>query len=211
LKVYNANRIKNSFFGRRKMNHDTFWEKSLAMTSFIYPWNPEAPPATIFRALHDKKYFYFRFDVIDTDILTEKGEKDKMAVLNSDRVEIFFRSDKDMNPYYGLEMDPAGRVLDYTAKFYRKFDYNWTWVGITVRSAYTLNGYRIWGSIPLESLREMSLLHDNTLQAGLFRGKCIRSSEGEVFFKWISWVQPDSDQPDFHIPSAFGEIRCSGD
>lgn len=192
------------------MNFDAFWKKSTALSSFIYPWDEEPPPATIFRALCDKNYFYFRFDVIDTNIIVEKLTNDKMSVLTSDRVEIFFRTGKEMNPYYGLEMDPLGRVLDYKAEYYRNFDYQWKWDGITIRSEYTLNGYRVWGSIPMESLRTLNLLSDNKLQAGLFRGKCIKNPEGEVAFKWISWVRPDSEQPDFHIPSAFGEFRGLG-
>jgi len=210
MSVFHFQKIKNSFFGRKKMNFDTFWKKSTALSAFMYPWDNENPPATIFRALYDRKYIYFRFDVIDTDIYVEKKPNGKMAVLNSDRVEIFFRSDKDMNPYFCLEMDPLGRVMDYKAEFYRKFDYKWKWDGITVRSAYTLNGYRVWGSIPIESLKNLKLLSGGALQIGLFRGKCIKDQEGNLSFKWISWMRPESEKPDFHIPSAFGEGRLAG-
>lgn len=210
MEVFNVHKIKNSFFGRKKMNTDAFWKRSFSLSSFCYPWEQEEPPATIFRALWDRKYFYFRFDVIDTGIIAEKNSSDKMDVLTSDRVEIFFRSDMQMSPYYGLEMDPTGRVLDYKAEHYRKFDYNWKWEGITVRTSYTLNGYRVWGCISLSSLSEMSLIHDNKLEIGLFRGKCFRDRNNQVGFKWISWKKPDSDNPDFHIPSAFGVAVLSG-
>jgi hypothetical protein len=207
MQIYEVYTIKKSFFSRKKMNNDSFWQKSKALTSFILPWDNESSPSTIFRALHDTKNFFFRFDVIDTDILVNKETNDKMAVLKSDRVEIFFRSDKDMKLYYGLEMDPVGRVMDYKAEYYRKFDYSWKWEGITIRSKYTLNGYRVWGIIPLESLRNLKLLNDNKIQAGLFRGKCINASSEEPVFKWITWVRPDSETPDFHVTSAFGELR----
>jgi hypothetical protein len=206
MQTYQVNSIRKTLFARKKMNNDSFWKNCPALTSFIYPWNDETPPATIFRALHDSKNFYFRFDVIDTEIIAEKGSMVKMSVLNSDRVEIFFRTDEEMNLYYGLEMDPLGRVLDYRAEFYRKFDYKWEWPGITIRASYTLNGYRVWACIPLESLRALKLLSGNKLQAGLFRGKCISDSKAEVSFKWISWMEPESETPDFHIPSAFGEL-----
>jgi hypothetical protein len=195
MKIYQVNKIKMDFFSGKKMNLDPFWKSSSALTSFIFPWDDEAPPATIFRALQDRKYFYFRFDVIDTDIYVDKSSGNKMAVLDSDRVEIFFRSGEEMNPYYGLEMDPIGRVLDYKAEYYRKFDYKWTWPAATVRSSYTLNGYRVWGRIPLESLKSLNIFDGSKLEAGLFRGN------------WMSWVKPESETPDFHIPSAFGELR----
>ena len=205
--IYQVQKIRKAFFGRKKMNQDSFWSKSRALTTFIFPWNDEAPPATIFRALHDTKYFYFRFDVIDTDILVSRASNDKMSVLDSDRVEIFFRSDEKMKPYYGIEIDPLGRVLDYKADFYRKFDYTWRWNGITVRAGYTLNGYRVWGCLPVESLINLGLIKENKLQVGLFRGKCFSDPAGEISFKWISWVKPDSETPDFHISSAFGEFK----
>lgn len=207
MQSYHIHKIKKSFFSRKKMNTDSFWQKSKPLTSFILPWDKDPPPSTIFRALHDTKNLFFRFDVIDTDILVDKSTNDKMAVLSSDRVEIFFRSDKEMNLYYCLEMDPAGRVMDYKGVFYRKFDRNWKWECITIRSRYTLNGYRVWGSIPLESLRNLKLLSDNKIQAGLFRGKCFNANPDAPEFKWISWVKPDSETPDFHIASAFGELR----
>jgi hypothetical protein len=207
MEIYKVQNIKKSLFSRKKMNNDAFWQNSTALTSFILPWNNEAPPTTIFRALADTKRFYFRFDVIDTNIIVSKDKSGKMAVLDSDRVEIFFRSDEKMALYYGFEMDPAGRVLDYKAGFYRKFDYSWSLDSVTVRSEYTINGYRVWGCFPLDVLRDLNLLKDNKLQVGLFRGKCIAEAGGAVSFKWISWVRPDSETPDFHLPSAFGELR----
>ena len=207
MQYYDVCVIKKSLFNKRKMNFETFWNPCQALTEFDFPWNEEMPPATIFRAIHDQKRFFFRFDVIDSNIIVSSEKTDKMAVLDSDRVEIFFRSDEKMSLYYGLEMDPLGRVLDYKAEFYRKFDYSYKMDGITIRSQYTLNGYRVWGCIKLDTLRSMNLLNNNKIEAGLFRGKCIRKLNGELSFKWISWIKPESETPDFHIPSAFGELR----
>jgi hypothetical protein len=201
------NSIRYSFFGKRRMNNDDFWKKSIPLTAFTFPWEEEFPPAMIFRAQYDTKNLYFRFDVIDSDIIVNTNSSDKMAVLDSDRVEIFFRSDERMKPYYCLEMDPKGRVLDYKAEFKRNFDFKWRWEGLVVRSEYTLNGYRVWGCIPLSALESMKLLNDHTLQVGIFRGKCIIPEGNDVDFKWISWVKPESELPDFHIPSAFGELK----
>ena len=90
--------------------------------------------------------FYFRFDVESTRALTYVHDNNKMEVVDSDRVEIFFRRDEMLDPYYCLEMDPLGRVLDYKANFYRKFDYEWQWPGnnpLIIRSEYTESGYRL--------------------------------------------------------------------
>lgn len=208
MKTFQVNNIGKGILFGRKMNHDPFWKGSNVLTSFSSPWTDAPVPAIIFRAVHDTRYFYFRFDVIDTDIIaSRKHLKNKMAVLESDRVEIFFRSDRNMKPYYCLEMDPAGRVLDYKAEYHRNFDYDWSWPDITVRSVYCLNGYKVWGKIPLGMLRSMNLLKDNKIEAGLFRGKCLKTPDGETAFNWISWAKPDSETPDFHVPSAFGKLE----
>jgi hypothetical protein len=185
------------------------WNKALELNSFTYPWLPDNPPETRFRALWDKDNFYFRFDVVDSKILTFQQTNHKMEVVDSDRVEIFFRKDDQLAPYYCLEMYPHGRVLDYKAHYYRQFDFEWAWPGrehLDVQSALTASGYYVEGSISLESLKQLGLLRNNELQAGLFRGQCVQLPDPESEFKWISWVQPDSDHPDFHIPSAFGKV-----
>jgi hypothetical protein len=133
-----------------------------------------------------------------------------MEVVDSDRVEIFFKSDDRLDPYYCLEMDPRGRVLDYRASFYRKFEYNWQWPGsnqLQIKSDYTDQGYTIEGSITMASLKELNLLKNNELQAGLFRGECLKMRDPESTFSWISWIKPESVRPDFHIPSSFGVIK----
>jgi hypothetical protein len=158
----------------------------------------------------DDVRFYFRFDVETTLALTYVHDNNKMEVVDSDRVEIFFRHDDRLETYYCLEMDPLSRVLDYKAGFYRKFDYNWQWPGnnqLHVQSGYTEVGYIVEGSITLASLRELDLLNNNKLQAGLFRGECLKVRDPQSRFTWISWVKPESERPDFHIPSSFGVIN----
>jgi hypothetical protein len=207
METYTIRRIEDDNSGSGKAGEDSFWKAAASITSFVFPWNKETPPAMTFRSLRDTQNFYFRFDVIDKDIVVETGSDSKMSVLNSDRVEIFFRSGKEMNPYYGLEMDPLGRVLDYKATFYRKFDYSWIWPGKSIQAKYTADGYQVWGCIPIESLRFLNLLKNNKLELGLFRGKCLTGPDGSIDFKWISWKKPESETPDFHIPSAFGKLR----
>jgi len=163
-----------------------------------------------FRALWNDLRFYFRFDVQACKILTLINTNHKLEVMNSDRVEIFFRTNGQLNPYYCLEMDPLGRVLDYKSRYYRQFDYEWHWPGekqLAVNAGYTGNGYFVEGSVTLESLKQLNLLHNHELQAGLFRGECIKLPDPEADFQWISWIQPASKHPDFHIPSAFGTIK----
>jgi len=178
------------------------------LTDFYSPWTEDKVPPMTFRALWNEKSFLFRFEVFDTDIHTFVETNHKMEVVHSDRVEIFLRRDEQLDPYFCLEMDPLGRVLDYKTQYYRKFEYEWQWPGkddLEVKAEFIPNGYRVEGTISLHSLNELGLLKNGILEAGLFRGKCLSPAPNPVF-NWISWIHPDSESPDFHIPSAFGKL-----
>lgn len=185
------------------------WNRAEVLNDFSSPWTNDGVPPLTFRALWNEDAFMFRFELVDTDIRMYTATNHKMEVVHSDRVEIFFRSDEKMAPYYCLEMDPLGRVLDYKTQYYRKFEYGWQWPGndsLKVKAGLLPSGYWVEGAIRLDSLRELGLLKDGKIEAGLFRGKCLEPHP-DTTFNWISWVRPDSETPDFHIPSAFGEIR----
>ncbi|MRT93469.1 carbohydrate-binding family 9-like protein [Ancylomarina sp. 16SWW S1-10-2] len=210
MKIYSVKQIvvnTHSFEGEC-MN--PIWKHANVLGEFSFPWEDSKAPKTIFRALFDATYFYFRFDVEDENVLTFVKNNHKMEVVHSDRVEIFFRKNEKLDPYYCLEMDAKGRVLDYKTRYYRDFEYNWNWPGynnMEVKSSETNEGYVVEGKITLSSLKELGLLNDNILQAGLYRGYCLRLPNPNGKFKWISWINPKVDKPDFHIPSSFGVLK----
>lgn len=182
------------------------WMKATALTDFIYPWEKETPPLTSFKALHSKDWLYCLYQVKDENIQVLVKSNNKSEVVSSDRVEIFFRKDAAMSPYYGLELDPHGRVYDYEARFHRSFDPTWHWPTgqLIVKAHRTHDGYSVEVAISKQSLRQLGLLKGNKLEAGLFRGNCIEITHDNSNIKWISWIRPDAPTPDFHIPSAFG-------
>ena len=69
--------------------------------------------------------------------------------------------------------------------------------------------YDVEGSIILASFKELSLLENNQLEAGLYRGYCMKfpTSNNACNLRWISWEQANSKEPDFHIPSSFGKFK----
>jgi hypothetical protein len=193
-----------------KIKHSLNWDDAIVLTDFSYPWSVQPSPVMSFRALWDDLRFYFRFDVESSHTLIYVHDNNKTEVADSDRVEIFFRSDERLDPYFCLEMDPLGRILDYRAKYYRKFEYDWQWPGnneLQVKSDNHESGYIVEGSITMDSLDELNILKNNELQAGLFRGECLKVRDPQSGFVWISWVKPHSGHPDFHIPSSFGVIK----
>ena len=188
---------------------DPQWQQANALTDFHYPWEHEAAPPTTFKSLHDQDWVYFLFMIEDDNVNIRRIKDHKSEVAASSRAEIFFRIDDKLAPYYCLEMDPVGRVLDYEATFHRNFDTNWSWPKghLLIRTEQREDGYSVELAISKKSLKELGLLRDNALQAGLFRANCEFKSNGEEEFKWISWMKPDAETPDFHIPSSFGTLH----
>lgn len=191
---------------------ENIWRKATLLQDFSLPWKSEKPQETLFRALYDKNYIYLRYDVKDDEILiySKTGKKDD--VMYSDRVEIFFRKNEKLDQYYCLEIDPNGKVLDYSAEYYRKFDFTWSWPKkqLVIKTNIHKNGYRVNVKISLESLRKLGLLNNNRIEAGIFRGDCIKFPTGNEInatIKWISWVDPETKSPDFHVPTSFGVLE----
>jgi Carbohydrate family 9 binding domain-like len=185
------------------------WARANVLTHFIYPWESTIAPATSFSALWDGKWLYLLYTVKDDSINIYINNNTKRETGASDRVEIFFKTDDKMSPYYCLEMDASGRVLDYTAAYYRQMHYEWQWPKdqLMVKTSRTKDGYILQAAISILSLHELGLLKDNRLQAGLFRAECTGIQNGKANLKWISWIDPKSAEPDFHIPAAFGILK----
>jgi len=184
------------------------WKQANLLTDFVYPWDSVAAPATSFAALYDGDWFYGLFRVKDDSVITLVKNNDKMEVGASDRVEIFLKKDDAMNPYYCLEMDADGRVLDYDAFYYRKMDYPWHWPDgqLIIKTSRVKGGYILEFAISIRSLKDLGLLKDGRLQAGLFRAENKGFINGRADLHWISWIRPQTDHPDFHTPSAFGTL-----
>lgn len=189
--------------------YDSRWRDAAVLHDFHYPWESDQPPPTAFRALHNDQWFYCRFDVSDPAVYIHHETRDKHDVVSSSRAEIFFKGDDRLAPYYCLEIDPIGRVLDYQGIYHRNFDFNWSWPAghLLVHAENRKEGYTIQAAISKTSLRDLGLLKNSNLQAGIFRGDCRPTGDGNFQFRWISWVRPDSETPDFHIASSFGLLH----
>jgi len=208
LKTYSINMIKGDIELSGK-GDDPRWGEAGALTDFHYPWENEAAPYTEFRSLHSADWVYFLFNIKDHDVNIRQETNKKTEVAASSRAEIFFRIDEKLDPYYCLEIDPLGRVLDYEATYHRNFDTNWSWPAnqLVIKSDRRKDGYSVEFAISKKSLQQLGLLKNNVMQAGLFRANCSHPPNGGEEFKWMSWMKPEARTPDFHIPSSFGILR----
>lgn len=208
-KTYHVKKIQETELSISGKGDSPLWKQANVLTDFAYPWESEKPPLTSFKAIHNKEWLYCLYEVKDDNINVYVNTNDKSEVVHSDRVEIFFRKDDRMSPYYGLELDPLARILDYEAEYHRKFNDKWTWPSgqLIVKANRTKDGYTVEIAIQKKSLLQLGILNGNRIEAGLFRGNCVEIDlKDDKKIKWISWVKPTSETPDFHIPSAFGVL-----
>lgn len=182
------------------------WEKG-----FAFPWRDRKTPRTEMCCVCDGERLLFAFRCDDADlVLRGAAPEDEMAVADGDRVELFFGKDAEMKEYYCFEMAPTAAVLDYRAAFYRKFDTTWDCPGLTLAGRTHRGGYVVEGAILLSTLQEMcgaDLLAGEPIRVGVFRAEYSHVDGEDPDAAWISWIHPDSEKPDFHIPSALGTFR----
>ncbi len=206
--TYTVKRISPHAMHLTGQGDDANWNKAVVLADFSFPWENEKAPATSFAALWDGEWLYCLYRVQDDSVITVINKNDKLDVGGSDRVEIFMSHDSLLSTYYCLEIDATGRALDYQASFYRKMNYSWKWPDqqLLIKTASTKNGYIVETAISISSLKELGLLQNNRLMTGLFRAERKSMNEKIARLHWISWINPQTIQPDFHASSAFGTL-----
>lgn len=204
------------------------WAMAEVEKRFAFPWEAAPAPPTEFRALWDDENLYFAFRVEDADIVVLDRWADEQDTVFEDRVEIYLSRDARMRDYFCAEIDPRGRVLDYRARFYRRFDFGWQFPGLQTAASATPNGYQVEGRIQLRALTVLgfpAVRPGASLLAGLYRAEFSPDRSGRApsapgihtlgrqppgpppIERWISWVNPATAEPDFHVPASLGKLR----
>lgn len=209
MKTYKVNSINNNAIIITGKGDDKVWEYANVLNNFVSPWDKKEIDKIEFKALYNTEYLFFCFKVFDSSVFIDTTDNTKASINNSDRVELFFRSDKSLNPYYCLEIDPKPRIMDFIAKPNKNFDFNWNWPtqDISVKSFKEDNCFTVEGSISLASLKEFNLLKEGKIETGIYRAKYNKQANGCYEPTWITWVDPQTKQPNFHTRSSFGVLK----
>ncbi|MRX38622.1 endoxylanase [Flavobacterium sp. LC2016-23] len=208
MKNYTVNRIEENILQINGLGDNPLWQQATILTDFSSPWDHEQVEKIEFRALWDLENIYFLYTVYDTNIHIDRKDDSVHSIAESDRVEIFFRTDAALNPYYCLEIDPTPRIMDFIAYPDKKFDYAWNWPAndISVKSHTKDDYFVVEITISIQSLKYFHLIQNNIIEAGLFRAKYKKQQNNMFEPTWISWVDPDTETPNFHISSSFGTL-----
>lgn len=178
------------------------WDAVVPIEGFHAPWNG-LEDSTIFRCFATDSLFFFRFDVKENSLTLKEGFSQESDVEPEDRVEVFFSPAGKLETYFGLEMDPEGRTLDYLCTYYRKFDYPWNSRTLSYSHEIRPGGYTVAGSIAREELLEHGVDIDGGFLMGVFRADY--RPDGSV--NWYSMKKTKDKKADFHQPSVFFKAR----
>jgi hypothetical protein len=208
MKQYEVGRIEKNQLKISGKGEDRLWEKAKVLNDFCSPWDAEKPAEIQFRTLWDGVHLFFCFTVFDSEIHIEKTDDSVDSIGNSDRVELFFRPDASLNPYYCMEIDTEARIMDFIALPNKNFDFDWKWPehDLVVQSSRDDKSFTVEGQISIESLQRFNLIKENTIETGIFRAKYVEKDHLNFEPTWISWVNPNTETPNFHTPSSFGEL-----
>ena len=171
------------------------WYTIKAIKPFFAPWD-YLEDETVFRCFFSSQYFYFSFNVADATPIMCREFVQESDVEAEDRVEIFFSASKDMGQYYCMEIDPSGHVMDYSASYYRKFDYEWNFKSLEICSIKDEKGYIVAGRLCVSELLELGIDLEE-FYMGVFRADF--TTPNTVI--WYSSVSINEPKPDFHKPN----------
>lgn len=159
------------------------------------------------KLLKRDSFLFFSFQIQDTTSIIRMAESDYESIGTSDRVEIFFACDKQLESYYGFEIDISGRVEDFKAKYHRQFDFEWSFDKHLVYEVLRGNNqYTVEGKISIDFLKTYDLLFDNdTMFIGVFVADYLSKTD-RTLVNWKSWVKITEPNPDFHQAKYFKTI-----
>lgn len=145
------------------------WYTIKAIKPFFAPWD-YLEDETVFRCFFSSQYFYFSFNVADATPIMCREFVQESDVEAEDRVEIFFSASKDMGQYYCMEIDPSGHVMDYSASYYRKFDYEWNFKSLEICSIKDEKGYIVAGRLSVYN-PQIQISAESETKRSIFREK----------------------------------------
>ena len=209
MKTYKVNFTqKKDIIISGKGNH-SIWNEANSLIDFSSPWDKEPIKRIEFKAIYNSEKIFFQFKVDDNLVHTHASEDKNDSINNSDRVELFFRTDNTLNPYYCIEIDTIGRIMDFKAKPNKEFDFNWNWPlkDIEIKSSVNKNNFIVEIAISLQSLKELKLLKNSQIETGIYRAKYKQQKDTSFQPTWISWVNPKTENPNFHTPTSFGFLN----
>ena len=62
-------------------------------------------------------------------------------------------------------------------------------------------------TISLQSLKDLNLLKNGNIETGIYRAKYHQQKDKTFKPTWITWINPNTKTPNFHIQTSFGKLE----
>ncbi|MEE8350051.1 MAG: carbohydrate-binding family 9-like protein [Acidobacteriota bacterium] len=180
---------------------DRFWNGRPALRERGHNW----PNLTHVRSLWGERslFFYFEswFDSLHVNPTWEIHAATE-GLAERDVVEVFLRPEGSAD-YFEFEVSPLGQWLDVRIlKPRAEVDFQWE-SGLAVKAISAEGGstWRAFLGIPYRSMLAVAPEVGASWRLNLFR-----IAGQEPFRDYLAWRPTFTEQPDFHVPSAFGHI-----
>ncbi len=174
-----------------------------------YPYAPEV----FFRMAYTEKALLLHYRVCEQSVRARYG-KDNEAVWTDSCVECFFQPEEG-GDYYNIECNCAGTLLVGVGKDRRHRE------RIDLSLIRKVQRWASLGTEPFEERPEMCcwevalaippavfVRHPELVFAGrTFRGNFYKCGDGLKTPHFLSWNPIETENPDFHRPEFFGELR----
>lgn len=180
------------------------WTKTNVISGFVYPWNPDKAQPITFRAMYNENSLFLAYQMVDDVVIAPDYVSGEQDLIEQDRVEIYIGADNTMDKYFCIEMDVKGRKLDYMGRFHRQFDFSWEFNDVKHKGSYTADGYQVEAAISLKALDDLGVIKDGVFYAGVYRADFHYGPDSSVVHVYSSWLDPQVDEPDFHVPASLG-------
>ena len=159
------------------------------------PWDG-LDDSTSVRFFADSEDLCIVCEVEDTTLAVTEDYRGENDVEPEEMVVVFFSAGPDMELYYCAEIDPLGRVLDYSCRYPSQMDYGWDFSTLRVMSGLTADGYAVSLKVSLSELESFGIDTAAGFYMGIFRADF--RPDGSV--NWYSHVKSDDASPNFHQP-----------
>jgi len=188
-----------------------YWDGKAALKEKGPGWANMTEVKSVWTASHI--YFHFCCWFAELNVNPEWGTISSVPGLwEKDVVEVFLRPES-CDDYFELEVSPLGQWLDVHIRKPRvDVDYRWN-SGLRVNASIDKAG-GVWNAvleIPFAPM--MECLGDRTtpLVGEAWRLNLYRMAGEEPEREYLAWCPTFTAVPDFHIPSAFGNIIFIGE
>jgi alpha-galactosidase len=202
-------RLLNSEIDVGDLSHP-LWEAATAVEISRYWSGAEAPAnrCAEARALWSAESLYVRFDCQQGEPLTVSSSPNltskTIGLWERDVCEIFVAPDSnEPERYFEFEAAPTGEWLDLAIRQTpEKRETDWEYSsGMTVAARVAERDFTIAMRIPWSAFGRQPQAGDEW-RANLFR--CIGSGDERGY---LAWRPTRTEQPNFHVPAAFGWLR----